>query len=192
MSAGQQPMQEVVQKMVSLSKRTSVNIWHLQCSRQANIRQCSTSSHTPEVQEDSAQLPMGEVATSIATIHSIPRGECGDNEEPHHEKGRSTNIPEQTGSLAREVVPGPTHEDEDCIVNLVIVPGALNTNSARGTEHLLCHGHIWQLWYLETAFGSVQVRAIFSFFLLWSPLQIRAGACSLSLTFIVSDYLTRF
>ena len=71
------------------------------------------------------------------------QGECREQEEPHNEEGSSTIIPEWTGSLSREVVPGPTHEDEeDCTVNLVIVPGALNSNSARGTEHLWCHGHV--------------------------------------------------
>ena len=43
------------------------------CS-EANIRQCTTPSHTSIVQEDSAQLPLGDTVTSFATIHSIPRG----------------------------------------------------------------------------------------------------------------------
>ena len=51
-------------------------------------------------------------------------------------------VPQTSVSLSREVVPGPTCEDEDCTVNLVIVPVALNSNSARGIEHLWCHGHI--------------------------------------------------
>ena len=72
-------------------------------------------------------------------LHS--QGECGDNKEPHNEEGSSTTIPEWIGSLLREVVPGPTHEDEDCTVNLVIVPGALNSNSARGTELHKCKFH---------------------------------------------------
>ena len=71
------------------------------------------------------------------------QGECGEQGEPHNEEESSTIILEWTGSLSREVVPGPTHEeDEDCAVNLVMVLGTLNSNSARGTEHLWCHGHI--------------------------------------------------
>ena len=74
-------------------------------------------------------------------LHS--QGEHGDNKEPHNEEGSSTIILRWTGSLSREVVPGPTHEDdEDCTVNLVIVPGALSSNSARGTEHCKCQGHL--------------------------------------------------
>ena len=65
-------------------------------------------------------------------LHS--QGEHGEQVEHHNEEGSSTIILEQTGSLSRQVVPGPTHEDEDCAVNLVIVPGALNSNSARGTK----------------------------------------------------------
>ena len=104
----------------------------------------NTITHTNSaiVQEDSAQLPMGDTVTSIAATHSVPRGEHGDHKEPHNKEGSSTNILRQTGSLSREVVPGPTCEDEDCTVNLVIVPGALNSNSARGTEHLWWHGHM--------------------------------------------------
>ena len=96
-------------------------------------------------------------------LHS--QGECGDHKEPHSEKRSSHFIPRQTGSLSSEVVPGPTRADEEySAVNFVIVPGTLNSNSARGTEHLWCQGHIWQLWYLGTVFGLVQVRLIFHFF----------------------------
>ena len=63
-------------------------------------------------------------------LHS--QGEHGDNKEPHNKGGSPTIIPRQTGSLSREVVPGPTHEDEDCTMNLVIVPGALNICGAMG------------------------------------------------------------
>ena len=73
-------------------------------------------------------------------LHS--QGECGGQEEPHNKEGSSTNILRWTGSLSREVVPGPTHEDEDCTVNLVIVPGALNSHSARDTDHCKCQGHL--------------------------------------------------
>ena len=74
-------------------------------------------------------------------LHS--QGECGDHEEPHSEEGSSHFILRWTGSLSREVVPGSTQVDEEyCTVNFVIVPGALNSNSTRVTEHLWCHGHI--------------------------------------------------
>ena len=74
-------------------------------------------------------------------LHS--QGECGDHKEPHSKGGSSHIITRQTGSLAREVVPGPTRVDaEYCAVNFVIVPGVLNSNSARGTEHCKCQGHI--------------------------------------------------
>ena len=74
MSAGQWPTAEVIQKMISFCERTLVNVQHLQCGQQANIRQCATQSHTPIVQEDSAPLPLGDTVTSFATVHSIPRG----------------------------------------------------------------------------------------------------------------------
>ena len=128
-------------KTISFNKRTLVNIWHLQWGWQADIGQCTTPLHTQIEQEDSAQLPTGDTVSGIATIHSIPRGECGDNKETHNKEGSSTFIPRSTGSLSREVVPGPTHEGKDYTVNLVIVPGALNSNSARGTEHCKCQGH---------------------------------------------------
>ena len=95
--------------------------------------QCATPSHVLIVQEESAQLPMGDTVTSIATFHSS-QGEHGDNKVPHNKEGSSTIIPRWTGSLPREVVPGPTHQDvEYCTVNLVIVPGALNICGAMGT-----------------------------------------------------------
>ena len=90
-------------------------------------------------------------------LHS--QWECEDQEEPNSQMGSSQIISRQAGNLEREVTPEPTHQDADnCAVNIVIVPGALNYNSARGTEHLRCHGHIGQLWKPETVFGSGQVR----------------------------------
>ena len=65
-------------------------------------------------------------------LHS--QGECEDQEESHNKEGSSQIILRWAGNLAREVTPGPTQQDADnCTVNLVIVPGALNTTSARGT-----------------------------------------------------------
>ena len=67
-------------------------------------------------------------------LHS--QGECGDQKEPHRREGSSDSILRWTGSLSREVIPGSTRAGEDdCTVNLVIVLGALNIGSARGTEH---------------------------------------------------------
>ena len=104
------------------------------------------------------------------------QGECEDQEEPHSQEGSSQIIPEWARNLEREVTPEPTQQDADnCTVNIVIVPGALNYNSARGTEHYKYQGHIGQLWQPETVFGSGQVRW-FLYFLPQSPLHIRAGA----------------
>ena len=75
--------------------------------------------------------------------HNPLQGECGDHKEPHCKEGSSKIIPRWTGSPSREVVPGPTQDDEEyCAVSFVIVPGALNSNSARGTEHCKCQGHL--------------------------------------------------
>ena len=176
MSAGQWLMWTVIGKVISFSKRTSVNIWHLQCSQQANSRQCTLPSHTTIGQVDSAQSTTGDTVASTAKIHSISQGEHEDEEESHSQDESSQIIPRQAGNLAREVIPGPTWQDADkCEVNLVTVPGALNYNSARGTEHckcqghltlnsargtvhLWCHGHIGQLWQTGTVFGCGQVR----------------------------------
>ena len=66
-------------------------------------------------------------------LHS--QGEHEDKEEPHSREGHSNSIPRWTGSLERELVPGSTQAGEEyCTVNFVIVPGALNIESARGTE----------------------------------------------------------
>ena len=90
-------------------------------------------------------------------LHS--QEECKDEEECHGQEGSSQIILRQTGNLEREVMPGPPQQDADnCAVNIVIVPGALNFTSARGTEHLWWHGHIGQLWQTGTVFGSGQVR----------------------------------
>ena len=60
--------------------------------------------------------------------------EFEDEEEPHSQEGSSQIIPRWAGNLAREVIPGPTQQDADnCAVNLVIVPGALNICGAMGT-----------------------------------------------------------
>ena len=63
-------------------------------------------------------------------LHSL--GEHGDKEETHSREGSSNFILRWTGSLSREVVQGA--DEEYCTVNFVIVPGALNIDSARGTE----------------------------------------------------------
>ena len=107
-------------------------------------------------------------------LHS--QGECEEHEEPHSQEGSSQIILRWAGNLERQVTPDPTHQDADnCTVNIVIVAEVLNynsargtehykchghltLNSARGTEHLRCHGHIGQLWQPETVFGSDQVR----------------------------------
>ena len=74
-------------------------------------------------------------------LHS--QGEHGDHKEPHNQEGSSKIILRLTGNLAREMIPGPSwHDADNCTVNLVIVPGALNSNSARGTEHCKCQGHL--------------------------------------------------
>ena len=44
------------------------------------------------------------------SLHS--QGECGGIGEPHSEEGSSQIILRQTGSLSREVIPGPTQVDE--------------------------------------------------------------------------------
>ena len=113
-------------------------------------------------------------------LHS--QGEREDEEETHNQEGCSQMILRWARNLEREVIPEPTWQDADnCTVNIVIVPGALNynstrgtelckcqghltLNSARGTEHLWCHGHIGQLWQTGTVFGFGQVRWIFCIF----------------------------
>ena len=107
-------------------------------------------------------------------LHS--QGELEDEEEPHSQEGSFQIIPRWAGNLEREVTSEATRQDADNYrVNIVIVPGALNYNSARGTEHykcqghltlnnargtehLRCHGHVGQLWHPETVFGLGQVR----------------------------------
>ena len=66
-------------------------------------------------------------------LHSL--GECGDKEEPHSREGSFNSIQRWAGRLEKEVVPGSTQAGEEyCAVNFVIVPGALNIDSPRGTE----------------------------------------------------------
>ena len=98
-----------------------------------NGGQCSQYSHNP--------------------LHS--QGEHEDEEEPNSQKGSSQIIPRWPGNLAREVIPGPTQQYADnCTANLVIVPGELNYNSARGTEHCKCQGHLT----LNSARGTEHLR----------------------------------
>ena len=140
-------------------------------------------------------------------LHS--QGECGDHEEPHNKERSSTIILRQTGSLSSGVVPGPTHKDaEYCTVNLVIVPGALNSNSARGTEHCKCQGHLTLIVQgalnICGATGTCDNCGISEQCLDWYrsgqsfhfsamvPLQIRAGACLSNLTLIIESYLIIF
>ena len=62
------------------------------------------------------------------------QGECEDEEKPHSWEGSSQIILRWAGNLEREVIPEPTRQDADnCAVNLVIVPGALNICGAMGT-----------------------------------------------------------
>ena len=152
---------------------------------------------------------MGDTVTCIATIHSVPRGNMETTRNPHSKEGSSHVILRWTGSLSREMVPGPTQADEDyCTVNFVIVPGALNSNSTRSTEHSKCQGHLTLI--VPGALNICRAMGTFNncgileqcldwyrsghsfIFVPWSPLQIRAGACLPSLIFIVNDYLVRF
>ena len=144
---------------------------------------CGPITHTSSA-EGLCPVTNGECCDQYSHNPLHSQGEHGDKEEPHNEEGSSTIIPEQTDSLSREVVPGPTCEDEDCTVNLVIVPGALNICGAMGTYD--------SCGILEQQLDLYRSEQSFHFSLPWSPLQIGAGACLLSLTFTVDDYLTRF
>ena len=124
-------------KMISFHKRTLTNVWHSQWGWQANIRQCATPLHTPlvlwqSVLEDSAQLPLGNTVTCLATIHSIPRGNVENERNPTEE--REVPIPSQDGLAA--------YRERWYQNPLMLVPGVQNIDSARGTEHLWFHGHI--------------------------------------------------
>ena len=72
--------------------------------------------------------------TCVAKIHSIPRG----NEKTKRNPTVRWEVPRPSlrwaGNLKREVTPEPTLQNADnCTVKIVIVPGALNITSARGT-----------------------------------------------------------
>ena len=123
---------EVIQKTISFHERTLVNIWHLQWGQHQAVHNTITYTNSAG--------GLCPVTTGghwdlfwYHPLHSL--GKCGDKEEPHSREGSSNPILRWTGSLSREVVPGSTQADEEyCTVNFVVVPGALNTDSARGTE----------------------------------------------------------
>ena len=134
MSAGWWPMQEIIQKSISLKKRSAVNVQQLQCSQQADIRQCAIPSHTIRGQGDSAQSTAGDTVACVAKIHSIPRGNEKTKRKPTARWEVPISSPRWAGNLEREVTPEPTSQDADnCTVKIVIVPGALNITSARGS-----------------------------------------------------------
>ena len=187
-------------KMISFRERTLVNVQHLQWGQQADIGQCATPSHTSIVQEDSALLPMGDTVNSIATIHSVPRGNVETMRNPTAK--REVLISSQEG-LA-------TYQERCTRTNLSgckILCSEL-CDSARGTEHCKCQGHLTLI--VPGALNICGVMGTFDncgiseqcldwyrsgksfIFLPWSPLQIGAGACLPSLSFIINDYLTTF
>ena len=105
-------------------------------------------------------------------------------------RGHCDLFSRQTGSLSRGGTKTHSWGWRRLCSELCDSARAPNSNSARGTEHLWCHGHVWQL-YHWTVFGLVQVRSIFHFFAA-VPLQIKAEACLPNLTFIIKSYLIRF
>ena len=104
---------------------------------------CNTIIHTNRAGE-LCQVTNGGHCDLWATIHSIPRGNVETMRNPTVK--REVLMSSWDGLAAyqeRWYQAGPTQADEEyCAVNFVIVPGALNSNSARGTEHLWCHGNI--------------------------------------------------
>ena len=129
MSASRWLMQKVLWKMISLSKRIPVNIWHLQCSWHQAV--CITITHHNRA---GGLCPVNSGGHCSLCSHDPfhSQGECEDHKEPNSQEGSSQIIPRWAGNLAREVIPGPTQQDADnCAVNLVIVPWALNITSAR-------------------------------------------------------------
>ena len=144
----------------------------------------SASFHcTPE--ESRRTLPIQQWGTlcqcSQYPLHS--QGEGEDKEESHNQMGGSS--PRWAGSLRKR---GHTRIHLMGCCKLCSVNG----DSARGTEHYRCQGHLtfnsdrgtehlkvpWAHWTLVATRASVWIRSDESFytFLPWSPLQIRVGA----------------
>ena len=98
-----------------------------------------------------AQLPLGDTVTYLATIHSIPRGNMENEGNPTEE--REVRIQSQDGLAAyrERCFQNPLELEKttawwtswNCQGQWTLkLPGALNSDSTRGTEHLWCHGHV--------------------------------------------------
>ena len=93
----------------------------------------------------------------VAYIHSIPRGKEKTKRNPttRWEVFRSSlRWAESLRQRGHTII----HSTGCCKLHSV------KGDSARGTEHLKCHGHIGQWWQPEPVFGSGQVRQIFLYF----------------------------
>ena len=78
----------------------------------------------------------------VANIHSIPRGKEKTKRNPTTRLEVPRSSPRWAGSLTQR---GDTRTHLTGCCKLCRVKG----DSARGTEHLKCHGHIGQLWQPE-------------------------------------------
>ena len=97
----------------------------------------------------------------VANIHSMPRGKEKTKRNPTTRREVPRSSPRWAGSLDREVTPEPTQQDAvNCTVKKgdsargtehYKCQGHLTFNSARGTEHYECQGH----WTLKSAMGTL-------------------------------------
>ena len=77
----------------------------------------------------------GGHCASVANIHSVPRGKEKTKRNPTVRQEVPRPSLSRAGSLDREVTPEPTQQDA---VNCTVKKG----DSARGTEHYKCQGHL--------------------------------------------------
>ena len=127
---------------------------------------CHTITHHRRAEGLCAIRNEGHCA--CVAIHSIPRGKEKTKRNPTTRWEVPRSSPRWAGNLDREVTPEPTQQDAvNCTVKKgdsargtehYMCQGHLTFNSARGTKHLKCHRHIGQLWQPEPVFGSGQVR----------------------------------
>ena len=126
---------EVIWKLISLKKRTAVNVWHLQCGQQANMGQCChTMTHHRRVGGLCPVNSGGHCSLcSQDPLHS--QGEWEDQEEPHSQMG-SSQIITKMGWKPRNRGDTRTHSTACWELH------SENSDSARGTEHYKCQGHL--------------------------------------------------
>ena len=111
---------------------------HHQAVCNAIMHFTSTNYH---VLEDSAQILLWDTVICDTMIHSISTGNIEHRRTPQGRRGRTNPMARWSGCLTREVIPESTHVGEKNLCSeCFIVPGALNSCGANGTETFIVLG----------------------------------------------------